>query len=610
MAKSVKALLNKKGWTGQEVGQLLIASALHDIKEQSKGQGKHKLLFTQEEFEKIESSLNTNKERLSYGVYRDIYRSFIDLFNRTQGLRQQFYNGFNYLIGELRGLIAINRAYLDRDMYMPLIMTKSQYDRAEKEVKKQEEAFKEAVYSLALSLIEDYVKDKETPPQEIKEALEATKEELATNRRILSTYCKDTGYGYYSLPDGRRSDQMEKEEWMAATLEDTPFTEYDSMGRPVAKLEGKEKAFLNTEKRMYRRLKREAYLYNNWEKIVKAYGKNDMFPPRGDEDEIIYLLEKHLEKDHPIMKDLYPLMDSKTTWHYYDTPDDLTKYELLYYSLERYQGILEGDNVEECYKEFIEDYPALFEALKAHIEKIIPQAKGLDPLEEFITWGELAALGIKKYKDLIAPNRLNLSQVYAKDGEDTTEDYSKRMRMNFSGIAIINDPDPRQVDENGDYIEIKPYKYFITLEEIGEKPEAIDNIHQQKDTLIYPALSYIYSYNALIKILGKVYDLPELATVGKVDTTLFEDKIEAYNSMLYHYFFSVYGAGKELEERRALIREIFTPLNVEDTKPPKAVIEAVEDEIQGLGLSYEARRRLSFLDDYINILMGRGEINE
>ena len=72
-------LLKKKGWTGKEVGQLLIASMLNDIKQQ--GQGEKTPLFSQADFEKMESSLNSDFDYLSYGVYRELYSSIIDSFN-------------------------------------------------------------------------------------------------------------------------------------------------------------------------------------------------------------------------------------------------------------------------------------------------------------------------------------------------------------------------------------------------------------------------------------------------------------------------------------------------------------------------------------------------
>ena len=93
-------LLKKKGWTGKEVGQLLIASLLNDIKQL--GQGEKTPLFSQADFEKMESSLNSDFDYLSYGVYRELYSSILDSFNIGQGLCQQFYNGFSRLYLMLR----------------------------------------------------------------------------------------------------------------------------------------------------------------------------------------------------------------------------------------------------------------------------------------------------------------------------------------------------------------------------------------------------------------------------------------------------------------------------------------------------------------------------
>ena len=67
----INRLLNKKGWTGVEVGKALVASIVHDIKHQSEPD--YKPLFSQSDFDKMESSLSTERDYLAYGVYRDIY---------------------------------------------------------------------------------------------------------------------------------------------------------------------------------------------------------------------------------------------------------------------------------------------------------------------------------------------------------------------------------------------------------------------------------------------------------------------------------------------------------------------------------------------------------
>ena len=76
---NIDKLLKKRGWTGEEVGKALIASLLNDIRYQGQ---EHELLFTQADFDKMESSLSTDRDYLASGVYRDIYSSIVDTYNR------------------------------------------------------------------------------------------------------------------------------------------------------------------------------------------------------------------------------------------------------------------------------------------------------------------------------------------------------------------------------------------------------------------------------------------------------------------------------------------------------------------------------------------------
>ena len=107
MANSIKSLLSKKGWTGKEVGKALIASLLNDIRYQGQ---EHELLFTQADFDKMESSLSTDRDYLAYGVYRDIYSSIVDTYNRGQRLYQQLYNGYYRYVMHLQGAMKADNA--------------------------------------------------------------------------------------------------------------------------------------------------------------------------------------------------------------------------------------------------------------------------------------------------------------------------------------------------------------------------------------------------------------------------------------------------------------------------------------------------------------------
>ena len=217
MARDVKTLLSKKGWTGQEVGQALMASLIHEVKNLGKDV---KPLFTQADLDRMENSLNTRPDYISYGVYRSIYSAVVDGFNKGQGLYQQFYNGFYRYMMLLQQATKIEQSLKEAENY-PLVMTQSQYNRIAAHVLAENRSIPVTFRQLFFELLEDYVdkysiEETDSIPEAIASALEASKEEPVINRRILENYKTDTGHVYYLLPEGRRSEKMEPEKWREA----------------------------------------------------------------------------------------------------------------------------------------------------------------------------------------------------------------------------------------------------------------------------------------------------------------------------------------------------------------------------------------------------------
>lgn len=98
MPKDIKGLLSQKTWSGEDVGKALIFSLIHDV--QNKGTGKGPL-FTQADFEKMETSLQGPADLAAYGTFREIHSGVVAAFNKGQGLVQQFYNGYFRVFGAL-----------------------------------------------------------------------------------------------------------------------------------------------------------------------------------------------------------------------------------------------------------------------------------------------------------------------------------------------------------------------------------------------------------------------------------------------------------------------------------------------------------------------------
>ena len=605
-------LLKKKGWTGKEVGQLLIASMLNDIKQQ--GQGEKTPLFSQADFEKMESSLNSDFDYLSYGVYRELYSSIIDSYNRGQGLCQQFYNGFSRLFTVLREVqIADNvqKAYDDT----PLIMTESQYKRLEAEAVQTLKGHKESYYSLLFYILEKSLDAGDEAPEPIRTAIEATKKIPAEKITFSRSYNEQMGEGYYSLPDGRRSDQMTSEEWQKAFEEEFLRTHKLTInGEPASTEETIREYNIDRLTKSYELFFKGAKAIREF--VLERTGKE----LDGTDEEIEEALNDTLNdtidyvgkaRYNPNAEKIAEALgfSTPTEWHTYEElPEGLTAYDLLYLITE---SALYGEiDKKKHLKAFKTEYKELYTALNAYIEENVPKARGLKPnqlYKDIVSWGELADAGIIGYSSLIQPDDREIVQIWT-EGEDTTENKSKRLRAGLRGIAILRNPASYQTDENGDYIEKKsPLPFFLSLYTLEGDGDKIAEINSYIDNLIYPALSYLYAFNSLMGIIGKVYDLPELEEVARYDTRLFEIKMSGFNGMLYFFYHDVYGNEEEKQRKRAIIKEIFRPLEADTLKPSQEAIEEVTAELTKLGFSSDARKKLKYLDAFIERLMNSRE---
>ena len=601
-------LLKKKGWTGKEVGQLLIASLLNDIKQL--GQGEKTPLFSQADFEKMESSLNSDFDYLSYGVYRELYSSIIDSYNRGQGLYQQFYNGFSRLYLMLREVQIADKAQKAYDD-TPLIMTESQYKRLEAEAVQTLKGRKESYYSLLFYILEKSLDAGDEAPEPIRTAIEATKEIPAEKITFSRSYNEQMGEGYHSLPDGRRSDQMTSEEWQKALEEECLRTHKLTInGEPASTEETIREYNIDRLIKSYELFFKGAKAIREF--VLERTGKE----LDGTDEEIEEALDGIIDyvgkaRYNPNAEKIAEALGFSTPaeWHTYEElPEGLTAYDLLHLIAE--SSSYEETDEKKHLKAFKTEYKELYTALNAYIEENVPKARGLKPnqlYKDIVSWGELADAGIIGYSSLIQPDDREIVQIWT-EGEDTTENKSKRLRAGRRGIAILRNPASYQTDENGDYIEKKsPLPFFLSLYTLEGDGDKIAEINSHIDNLIYPALSYLYAFNSLMGIIGKVYDLPELEEVARFDTRIFESHMSGYNGMLYLFYHNVYGNEEEKQRKRAIIKEIFRPLEADTLKPSQEAIEEVTAELTKLGFSSDARKKLRYLDAFIERLMNSRE---
>lgn len=628
MAKSIDSLLKKKGWSGDEVGKALIASTIHDVKHQSEPD--YKPLFSQSDFERMESSLSSDRDYTVYGVYRDLYGSIVDAFNRGQGLFQQFYNGYSRFTNYFYLCQQADKALKRSDEY-PLIMTQSQYKRHKRKTKERLKGFTESYISLVFKTIEYFYNAPELAPEAIKRALDATRTAPATNERLLAMYNEVMGLGYYTLPDGRKSKDMSLEEWQK-TLEELYLESHHLTinGEPATA----EETFKHYREQTI--LKTYKLFFEGIEGIKRAYKEvvgEDMEVDETEETRLLKALEDMLgagaswevDRRDKTQAPLYSLQgllrhladqtETITEWHYNENPpEDITKDYFLEDILEEwYSGILSEDTKEAqaTLEEFIADYPELYKAVVAYIKKTVPAFSKIKPahyMDELTSWGELAELGVANYRSLIEPTVYDIAQQFTveADASENLRNYSKRRRINRRGIAIAQEPTSWQTDEKGDYKEAPdPLSVFYNLDSVAESESQRAELDAFQNNLFKPALRFLYAYNALILIIGAVYDI-EGAEALQLSTRTFESQLKSFNNLIYIFYGEVYGDPEEKKRKRELIKELFPPVDTEELKPAKEAIDAVTAELTELGFTSKARKKLKNFDRYIALLMGEG----
>lgn len=549
MAREINSLLNKTTWKGEEVGRAVILSFIHDY--ENRGNPKAKPLFTQADMNRMSNGLASDYDGKVYNQYVTLHNGIVEEYNRAQGLYQQAQNGYYRMLIRLTGAQQADNAKRILS-HMPAIVTEKQYIDITTEETNKKRAFKESYQSLIFQALNYYLGQvagtEPKVPKAIKDALEALKNEPVTNPDILEHISRDWGDGYYTLPDGRRSDDYEKEEWQAILKEEYLKTHKLTIEGHLQDYE-------------------ETMRYFNQERIIQKHEAIFNGQEPADESTLPSRLKSAFDLE----------------WHYYDEPpEDLTKWDVVageWSMLERYSGA-SGDE-DKYFKAFIADFPGLFAALK----KDIASKKGLEETskikaanygKDFITWGELADLGVYGYPVLVDTDHYTFLEGYNK-----RKDHTRRAFMN--GVAVLKEGSytDSDVDENGYYEEPKMelLSLFSGVEALSKDEDELEELEGARTVLLLPALRGIEAYNTMLDILAERFKINELPAL-KQDLSQLYGQIKAYNMMVATFYTTVFGDEEEKARRRELIKEIFIRVDLDTIKPTAAAIESVKEKLQ------------------------------
>jgi len=578
----IKRLLNKKGWTGRELGQLLLANVAHEYKQALEGNYSPTPLVSVGEFSKMLRSLTDRVQRHAYNEY---YKVFEWLKARPAITNGYYMNGLNDFI-TLRSYIM--QAFFAEDVYryveqLPAIMTQKQFDELKAE--RVEAYFKdgedgEELYSNVFNLVERaisfYLHKLQTEPQK-PNPLKAIRKKYVSqpvkSKLILSRYNEITGKGYYTLEDGRRSDEMTSEEWQAALT--TP-----KMAKALEQMRATDGSGTEYTQAiaMQRLIDRARIIFNGGtdEDADKAQHKADY--ERG--------------------------LAVPVEWHYYeDPPADLTKWDIIEQELllELYPADIDGSG--DAYSE--SNFTASMEDFKAEFAELV-QAMLADIDKKHFSGSEvkLSALPVEKWLTTLCSWRsLYEADFYgekeAAEGDAQLFDGNKRAL--FNGIAILRPSDiiskSRCIDERGYYVEpdIHPAISSHSLEAFfTESEDYAENIATVEDARSGLLANYYYlqGYNKQIDLIIALTDVPELE-VFKQDLRGLEERVKALNdlvSILYRQIKDTDYKDKELQARKMeVLKDIFPPLDIDSLTIPEENIARAQELVGSFKAFLEQR---------------------
>lgn len=563
----IKRLLNKKGWTGKELGILELTNMATLFRQRMSGNPNPTPLVTKGQFQKMLSSITDSTQGRIYNGYIAIHEWLSLAYNIALTNEQQAQLRFKSLSSY------VIEASIAEDTYsyiesLPVIMTEKQYNEAVEAGRrhwlKEEDGTPrgDSVLALVFRAFEYYAEKLEKEPTKANPLKPIRKKYLSQtvkSQLILSRFNEVTENGYYILEDGRRSDQMTDEEWQAAVT--TPRMNQALKEMHEAELLQPGFQGVTAEEIARQRLiDRANIIYNG--------GTNrdaDEAQEKKDYEAGLAIPAKFVLYDEP--------------------PADLTKWDFLSDGCavyEVYSASLGG--MAETPDEYIAEARDFIDEFKELVALLLKDIDG----KFFKGEPGLSALPVEKWESTV----FDWEQLYENDfygfraETDRTDiiwDGNRRAQMN--GVAILKPTSfsEKRLDENGYYLppQIRKTLSDHSLEafftDADGYADRADEIEEGREALL-DSYYYIMGYNTAIDMIASYYEVPELSTF-KLNLSGIADKIDALNSivpMLYMRIKDTQYEDETLKERKLqVLKDFFPPLDYKSLTIPQENIEQV-----------------------------------
>lgn len=553
MAVSITKLLNKKGWTGKELGRIEIANMVKIFADNKAGIINPEPIVPMEKLRSMVRSLETNAQINDYNGYIGIHRWLIDRYNNANANRITALYYITRLQHILNSSLMAQRVY-DYISNLPLIMTQKQYDEAQRRHRekylKGEDGSGEIGHSLLglLFLAMDYyarlLQKQPDAPNPLKKVQAKYSKEKLTGKYALKNYNKMAQIGYYTLPDGRRSDEMTAEEWKEAILKN----DLDA-----------DRPFNLTTSAMMRHLELKFILEKRYSSIY--FSEEPEYKDRKEQlkEALKVPLKWNVSKEEPELTKWEFLTEDANLWEIYYNSDDDGKEE-------------------EALKEVLTEFKELADLLIKDIDS-----------KYFTKDKTMAKTPRNKWLSTV----FSFEELYDKDFYDF-RDFSDapefvfdgNSRALWNGVAILK-PELsffcKCLDKDGNYKEPELSSELFTIDSLlpsyklsAEMADRIkDDILNIKDTIYH-----LNGYNKAIDIIQEEFKIDIQifkADLEYVQTQL--DVLENEKIALEHSIkLSQQARGnKETDARLELLYKHFPDIKIEDNTPPQDRIEKAKE---------------------------------
>jgi len=520
---TITKILNKNCWTGAELGKLLF-TVMADLYQQNlDGVENPTPLVSFDQLRSMVKTIEIPAEGRIFNGYNDIYSWLCVVNPFANSQEQQFNLRYRTLANYLHTAIMAEDAY-NYVSKLPVIMTREQLKQTKAE-RIQDFLYPEGTPRIeyvvmlmlwgikyyALQLEED--PDAQNPLTEIKKLYQKQK---VTSPIVLKGYNEAVDNGYYTLPDGRRSDQMSKEEWQKTI---SPAL-YEAI-----KYSEEHNGEISPERQ---------------EIINRRYRRELQFKFDGLPEGASHALALAEDEDADIT--------TKTEWHYYaEAPEVLCKWEILEdssitASIYHYLAFPQEDTqkaIEEL-EDFTTEFKEAVDAVLADMDKLglyrcvdFPEQVQKPLIDSFtaLDFADLFMCNVKA-EDLY---KLNVYG-YKSLAESPAIIFENNNRALNNGVAILEE------SYTPDY-KLRNYKEPVitssftnqTLEGFfTDSPDYATNINivESSRKILIDSYYYLKAYNVLLDLLGDYYGIKEIETFKNPEIENLEAKIDAYNTLI------------------------------------------------------------------------------